>query len=273
MANNVSTFKQNVNDVDFYCELRGKGPTIVLVPSGEGDCGSFGKVADMLADEFTVFTFDMRGMSRSGRPKTWTPITMEMLASDVAGLIKARNLGPATLYGCSSGGQCVLSVGLNHPEVARNLMVHEAALLPDSPIPDQVLTAWNGMIQAFVKMTDSKNIAASIIFRILTGDEGAWNAQDADYLDRVNKNGDVWIDLMLGHADNMTYTAEQLQKMPPLVFSVGVLGMTWLALANMAVAQRAKAEIVHLLAAHYPQITNSAALADHIRKYAKKYLK
>ena len=273
MANNVSTFKQKVNDVDFYCELRGSGPTIVLVPSGEGDCGSFDKVAEMLADEFTVFTFDMRGMSRSGRPKKWTQITNQMLASDVAGLIKARNLGPATIYGCSSGGQCALTIGLNYPEVARNLMVHEASLMLDSPLPEQIVAAFLGMVKTVTKLTGSKNVASSLIWKILAGDEKSWSLLGADYHERINKNGDVWIDLMMGPSENMTYTAEQLQRMPPLVFSVGVLGQTWLALANMAVAQRAKAEVVHLLAAHYPQVTNPVQLAQHIRKYAKKYLK
>ena len=124
----VNSFKQKVNGIDFYCELRGSGPSIVLVPSGEGDCGSFAKVADALADEFTVFTLDMRGCSRTGRPLTWTPMTAKDLASDIAGLIKVLNLTPASIYGCSSGGQAVLSIGVYYPEVARNLMVHEAAL-------------------------------------------------------------------------------------------------------------------------------------------------
>ena len=107
----VRSITQKVNGLNFYCEIRGSGPTVALVPSGEGDCGSFARVADMLADEFTVFTLDMRYMSRSERPANLKPITERDLASDVAGLLKAFDLAPASLYGCSSGGQCLLSMG------------------------------------------------------------------------------------------------------------------------------------------------------------------
>lgn len=30
-------FQQKAADIEWYCELRGSGPTIVLIPSGEGD--------------------------------------------------------------------------------------------------------------------------------------------------------------------------------------------------------------------------------------------
>ena len=120
---------QKVNGLDFYCEIRGDGPTIALIPSGEGDCGSFSKVADMLANEFTVFTLDMRGMSRSERPADLGLITAQILASDIAELLKALELVPASLYRCSSGGICVLNMGMQYPEVCRNLMIHEAAVL------------------------------------------------------------------------------------------------------------------------------------------------
>ena len=271
--NKFSSFTQKVNGIDFYCELRGSGPTIVLVPSGEGDCGSYAKAADILSNEFTVFTFDMRGCSRTSRPADLGPITPADLASDVAGLIKARNLEPATIYGSSSGGQAVLSVGLHYPEVARNLMVHEAALIMDSPLSDMLKMAWIGMCDGLTKATGSKNIASTLIWKQLAVDEQAWNALGPEYHERISKNGELWLDLMMGHVDIKSYTAEQLRKMPPLVFSIGILGMSWLALANTATAQRAKAEIVYLLSAHYPQVTMPEGFADHIRTYAKKYLK
>ena len=33
--------KQKVNGLEFYCEIRGSGPIIALVPSGDGDCDYF----------------------------------------------------------------------------------------------------------------------------------------------------------------------------------------------------------------------------------------
>jgi hypothetical protein len=61
----VRRFTYQTEGIDWYCEQRGAGPPVVLVPSGEGDCSSFDKVAAALADQFTVLTFDMPGFSRS----------------------------------------------------------------------------------------------------------------------------------------------------------------------------------------------------------------
>jgi pimeloyl-ACP methyl ester carboxylesterase len=61
----TSTLRHNASGIDWYCELRGSGPSVVLIPSGEGDCGSFARVADELAKNFNVLTFDMPGFSRS----------------------------------------------------------------------------------------------------------------------------------------------------------------------------------------------------------------
>jgi pimeloyl-ACP methyl ester carboxylesterase len=64
----LQTFSQQAAGIDWYCEARGRGTHIVLIPSGEGDCGSFAHVADDLAEDFSVLTFDMPGFSRSGPP-------------------------------------------------------------------------------------------------------------------------------------------------------------------------------------------------------------
>src|SRR5580700_9446825 len=98
-------FKHKASDIEWYCELRGSGPTVVLIPSGEGDCGNFATVADALADEFTVLTFDMPGFSRSSSPPDFDKVTAQMLGDQISSLVKSLGLAPGTFYGCSSGGQ------------------------------------------------------------------------------------------------------------------------------------------------------------------------
>jgi pimeloyl-ACP methyl ester carboxylesterase len=186
----VKTLMQKVNGLNFYCELRGSGPTIALVPSGEGDCGSFAKVANILADEFTVFTLDMRGMSRSERPANLEPMTERDLASDVAGLLEALSLAPASVYGCSSGGQCVLSMGADYPDVCRNIMVHEAALLSDAPPGTKAL--WKGMMDTAVKMAGSKNALFAGPNPAIE-DQNAWASLGPEYHERISKNGEVFL--------------------------------------------------------------------------------
>jgi pimeloyl-ACP methyl ester carboxylesterase len=222
----------------------------------------------MVADEFTVFTLDMRYMSRSEKPANLGPMTAGDLASDVAGLLKALDLAPASVYGCSSGGQCALSMGVDYPEVCRNLMIHEAALLNDAP-PEPKAEFYKG-IEMGVKMTGSKNMLGS---GTMVGDPQAWTALGPEYHERIGKNGEVWVDYVLHYADQRTYSRRELSRMPPMVFSIGYNSAAWLAFANLQVACRANAEVVWLPCLHFPQVTIPDLLAKHIRKYTKKYLK
>jgi len=267
----VRSVMQKVNGLDFYCELRGKGATIALIPSGEGDCGSFDKVADILANEFTVFTLDMRGMSRSERPANLGPMTAEDLASDVAELIKAFDLAPASVYGCSSGGQCALSIGADYPEVCRNIMVHEAALQNDTP-PGAGTEFFKRLVNRLIEIAGSKNAAMVAQRPNNIQDPQAFAALSPEYHERISKNGEVWVDFVLGYADQRTYSAKELANMPPLVFSVGLFSMAWLVEANLQTARRANAEIVWLPCKHFPQVSIPDLLAEHIRKYTKRYL-
>src|SRR6516165_9481852 len=97
----------SANGMDFYCELMGQGPTLVLVPDGGNDCGPYELMMEYLADEFTVLTFDSRGGSRSPDPHP-RPVTPELFADDIAALVQALSLEqPISAFGVSSGGQAV----------------------------------------------------------------------------------------------------------------------------------------------------------------------
>jgi pimeloyl-ACP methyl ester carboxylesterase len=50
---------------ELYFERRGSGPPLLLIVGGGGDCGYYEEVAGILADEFTVLSYDRRGNSRS----------------------------------------------------------------------------------------------------------------------------------------------------------------------------------------------------------------
>jgi pimeloyl-ACP methyl ester carboxylesterase len=54
-----------VNGASLHYEVRGQGPLLLLIPGGAGDAASFDGIADDLAAEYTVATYDPRGMSRS----------------------------------------------------------------------------------------------------------------------------------------------------------------------------------------------------------------
>jgi pimeloyl-ACP methyl ester carboxylesterase len=57
-----------VNGTKLCHEVRGTGRAVLLIMGATGDGGRFDTLADLLADEFTVITYDRRGNGRSPVP-------------------------------------------------------------------------------------------------------------------------------------------------------------------------------------------------------------
>jgi pimeloyl-ACP methyl ester carboxylesterase len=87
-----------VGGVRLYYEGRGDGPSVLFISGATGDAGHWTGVADVLAPQYTVVTYDRRGNSRSPRPAEWTTTTIEEQADDAAGLLEALDLAPAIVF-------------------------------------------------------------------------------------------------------------------------------------------------------------------------------
>lgn len=260
-------FQISANGVEFYCETRGNGPLVVLVPDGSNDCGPYDNLAKELADEFTTLTFDMRGGTRSV-DKYPQKVTPSMLGDDVAALIRALGRGKASIYGCSSGGQAVLAAGKRHPECIRNVMVHEAALQSDTPLPN-----------AGFKYFENLNTFSPYITGGLSVGEiwGICNVEKAQTVEektkkRIEKNSKFWERWYLGTVDRDTYTAEDFAAMPPVDFSVGTWTPSWLVYANIGTANRGNCSLTWFNCSHHPEISIPAEYAAYMRKTIHKYL-
>jgi pimeloyl-ACP methyl ester carboxylesterase len=269
----VRTFTQTAAEIDWYCEVRGSGPPLVLVPSGEGDCASFDHVAHALADAFTVLTFDMPGFSRSSAPPQFAHVTPSMLAAQVAALVTSLYLVPATFYGCSSGGQAVLSLVADHPDIVRNSLVHEAAVLNDL---DGV---WREMIDNwFVQMNrlDDAGIVQTCkeLFRHGYNDKPeAWDQLGAAYHQRLEQNYVTWVRHYL-HPDGVvsrSYSAAELST-KPIAWSVGGFSEVWRRSGDFKTAQRARIAIDILPCKHFPQVSIPEVLAQHIQDHTTKHV-
>jgi pimeloyl-ACP methyl ester carboxylesterase len=87
------------NGATFYYERQGAGQSLLFIAGSTGDAGNFTRAADLLADEFTVVTYDRRGNSRSDRPAGWTKTSVSEQADDAAAIIQALELQPAVVFG------------------------------------------------------------------------------------------------------------------------------------------------------------------------------
>ncbi len=61
-------------------------------------------------------------------PTGWTTTSPEEQADDAAALLTALGMGPAAVFGTSSGGTFALCLLVRHPESVRGLILHEPGL-------------------------------------------------------------------------------------------------------------------------------------------------
>lgn len=248
----------DVNQVSFYCELRGEGSLVVLHPDGSNDCGAYEKLADILARHHRVLSFDPRGSVRSV-PQEDLHVTAAMLADDMAGILDALDLGPAVFFGCSSGGQAVLNMAYRYPEKCIGTVIHEAALQSDTPLPE---AGFRQFAQAETYAPYCNGFAPGDL--MLIGDYDKFQELDAVTRSRMAANDVYWAQYYIGTADKDSWSAEQLSRMKNVFFSTGVWSSAWIAYANIETARRGGFPHTWLMCAHEPHITCPEELAAYI---------
>jgi pimeloyl-ACP methyl ester carboxylesterase len=108
-----------------YYEVRGSGPVLLMIPGGPVDAGGFRAVAERLADEYTVVTYDCRGNSRSPAEGSWDDLTVGVFADDAYRLLEAVSPEPADVLGSSGGATYGLDLVARYPGRVRTLVAHE----------------------------------------------------------------------------------------------------------------------------------------------------
>ncbi|MGK5628217.1 alpha/beta fold hydrolase [Streptomyces sp. URMC 123] len=125
-----------VRGATLHYEVRGSGPLLLLIPGGAGDAASYDGVADELAAEYTVATYDPRGMSRSPLDDPEAEQRPAEHADDAFRMLELLSPGePARVFGASSGAITALHLGAAHPERVERVVAHEppvVEVLPDA---------------------------------------------------------------------------------------------------------------------------------------------
>ncbi|MFD9367385.1 alpha/beta fold hydrolase [Streptomyces sp. NPDC060020] len=126
-----------VSGATLHYVVRGQGPLLLLIPGGAGGAASYDGVADDLAAEYTVATYDPRGMSRSTLDDPEAEQRVAEHADDAYRMLELLSPGePARVFGASSGAIVALHLLATHPERVERLVAHEppvVEVLPDAP--------------------------------------------------------------------------------------------------------------------------------------------
>jgi pimeloyl-ACP methyl ester carboxylesterase len=183
----------DANGTRLYYEVVGAGPAAVFIAGSTGDAGNFTRSAELLANEFTVVTYDRRGNSRSPRPQGWTSTSVTEQGDDAAGLIRALRLEPVCLFAASAGALIGLDLAIRYPALLRGAILQEPSLFALLPNSAEILAPRRALIRDTLQ-TKGPGATVRTLLQHLNG-EAVLGALPADILERMIGNGDTMFNL------------------------------------------------------------------------------
>ena len=109
------------NALDIYVEQVGHGPEVLLI-GGLGDTvESWQFQLDGLANRYRLTAFDNRGAGRTTMPGG--PVSVEEMADDAAGVLRALDIRSAHVAGLSGGSVIAQELALGHADLVRSLVL------------------------------------------------------------------------------------------------------------------------------------------------------
>ncbi|OUD13256.1 alpha/beta fold hydrolase [Thioflexithrix psekupsensis] len=136
------------NGIRLFYEKHGRGQPLLLI-AGVGQGVLFWRLTllPLLIPHYEVILFDNRGMGDSEMPDD--PFTVEIMAEDTRGLMRALGLNQAAMIGHSLGGAIGFELAKNSPEKVKKLVMMSALYpgpqaVPPSPRALEVLTSREG---------------------------------------------------------------------------------------------------------------------------------
>src|SRR6478752_8548476 len=110
-------------------EIRGGSGPLVLVIGSPMASAEFAPLADALAGDRTVVTYDPRGYANSPVDDPDAQSTVEQRADDVKAILDDLGAESADVFGSSGGAVTGLALVVRHPGRVRTLVAHEPPLL------------------------------------------------------------------------------------------------------------------------------------------------
>ena len=134
----------DVNGIKLYYETHGTGRPLILLHGGLGATPMFGPNLTALAEGRQVIGVDLQGHGRTADIDR--PIRTELMADDIAALIKHLKLERPDIMGYSLGGGVAVHLAIRHPELVGKLVVVSTPIRRDAFYPD--ILAQQGQVGA-----------------------------------------------------------------------------------------------------------------------------
>lgn len=181
-----------VSDLQMFYNAYGASdapPLLLIHGSGGTGAREWKSVVDGLAKNFRVIAPDCRGHGKTLDPRR--EYTFELLADDMAQLLRALKIAPAFVVGHSNGGNVTLVLTTEHPDLVKKAVIMAGNAYVSDDLKKYANSKWSDRISP------------------------EWAAELADLHDRVRYRG-YWRELMdrtgweIARAPN--YTTRELKK-------------------------------------------------------------
>jgi pimeloyl-ACP methyl ester carboxylesterase len=132
-----------------YYEVQGSGPACMLI-GHPMDSSGFALIAPLLAEDYTVVTYDPRGFGRSAIDDPDQDGEPDLLADDVRRVLEAA-IGEesAHVFGSSGGAVTGLALVARYPGLVETLIAHEAPLALLLPESEPARAAFHQIYETF----------------------------------------------------------------------------------------------------------------------------
>ncbi len=131
-----------------HYEIRGAGPLVLVIGSPMA-AAEFAPLADALASDHTVVTYDPRGYANSPVDDPDAPCAVEQRADDVLAILDDLGGASADVFGSSGGAVTGLALVARHPGRVRTLVAHEPPLLELLPDAAEQRANTDAIVETF----------------------------------------------------------------------------------------------------------------------------
>lgn len=259
---------RTANEAELYYELRGDGPPLLLIMGATGYGGVFARFADLLADEFTVLTYDRRANGRSPPPPGWDATSPEEQADDAAALLEGLELAPAAIFGTSSGGIFALAMLIRHPGSVRGAVLHEPALFSLFDDPEGVRETLTALIKEGME-AGGPTAALERFIRFVAGDAN-WEGLDRDTQERMLASAGSYFGIESGAFDTYLPNEATLGEIDaPIQLLVSDASLPAFSEAAGRLAERLRVEVATTPGTHFPYLDHPDELAETVKPFLR----